>query len=293
MGIERRHLTLQETQDIVESYKKGESATSIAKRLGKVTKVVTGALQRNGIPVNSERHVASTFTEHLEEAKRLYQEGASCKEVGAKLGFSEMTVHNHLKAAGVSIRPRGNPVLTHEQILRIVEEYKTLSMHELAEKYGHSISVIHRALHKAGADVRGMGPSVEFGDGKIRCNTCQEFKYSGEFAENPKHASGHNYQCKDCERWAKRERAYGITREQYQELQMKQQGCCAICGVKWEGTASHPDLVVDHNHATGQVRGLLCPDCNQMLGHAKDSQETLQKALAYLRLHAVAPAGTL
>lgn len=286
MTTERHHLTLQETQDIVESYQKGESASSIAKRLGRVTKVVVTALRRNGIAVNSDRHVESTFTMHREEAKTLYASGMSCKDIGTKLGFSEMTVHNHLKAAGVAIRARGNPQVTHEDALGMAEDYKTMSMHDIAKKTGRSLCTVHRALHKVGADIRGMGPSVEFKDGKIRCSKCKEFKDESEFAKNPKQASGHNYECKECARWASRERAYGITKEQYLALHEKQQGRCAICEKKWEGTPSHPDLVVDHDHQTGALRKLLCPNCNQALGLLQDSAELMRKAAAYREDHA-------
>ena len=44
-------------------------------------------------------------------------------------------------------------------------------------------------------------------------------------------------------------------------------------------------LAVDHNHETGKIRALLCSECNQMLGKAKDSEETLLAAVAYLRKH--------
>lgn len=42
-------------------------------------------------------------------------------------------------------------------------------------------------------------------------------------------------------------------------------------------------LVVDHCHATGHVRGLLCHNCNRALGLLKDSEQALQRALKYLQ----------
>jgi hypothetical protein len=42
-------------------------------------------------------------------------------------------------------------------------------------------------------------------------------------------------------------------------------------------------LGIDHDHTTGQVRGLLCDNCNPALGSFKDNIETLQKAIDYLK----------
>src|SRR5438094_9480440 len=54
-------------------------------------------------------------------------------------------------------------------------------------------------------------------------------------------------------------RKFGISLEQYEEMLAKQGGVCAICGAPPpEGTSLH----VDHDHETGEVRGLLCFPCN-------------------------------
>ena len=44
-------------------------------------------------------------------------------------------------------------------------------------------------------------------------------------------------------------------------------------------------LFVDHEHSTGVVRGLLCTNCNTMLGHAKDNPDTLRAGIDYLAKH--------
>lgn len=76
---------------------------------------------------------------------------------------------------------------------------------------------------------------------------------------------------------------YGLSTEAYLKLLDEQRGCCAIC----EESLINPDsskmsMVVDHCHETGKVRGLLCSNCNVMLGMAKDSQYTLAKGIYYL-----------
>lgn len=62
------------------------------------------------------------------------------------------------------------------------------------------------------------------------------------------------------------------------ELYASQAGLCAICGKEPEDRR----LAMDHCHATGRVRGLLCMHCNVGLGMFKDNKEVLEKAIAYL-----------
>jgi hypothetical protein len=72
---------------------------------------------------------------------------------------------------------------------------------------------------------------------------------------------------------------YGVTPEWFREQLVGQAARCAVCGeVMGPGRDTH----VDHDHTTGRVRGLLCRNCNIMLGHAKDSAEILNKAVSYL-----------
>ena len=61
---------------------------------------------------------------------------------------------------------------------------------------------------------------------------------------------------------------------------MKQNGCCAICGI--HHTLLTKKLYVDHNHDTGELRGLLCNKCNLGLGIFGDDVSLLQKATDYL-----------
>ena len=76
-------------------------------------------------------------------------------------------------------------------------------------------------------------------------------------------------------------RNYGINHEIYLKMLNEQHGCCKICGVT-EEDASGKRLHVDHNHATGQVRGLLCTRCNTAIGKFKDDPEIIRNAIAYI-----------
>jgi len=74
---------------------------------------------------------------------------------------------------------------------------------------------------------------------------------------------------------------YGITLNVYDEMYKNQSGKCAICkveGIKY----SKKGLLVDHNHKTNEVRGLLCSSCNTGIGLLKDSIEVMTAGLEYL-----------
>lgn len=77
-------------------------------------------------------------------------------------------------------------------------------------------------------------------------------------------------------------RSYGISLQEFERLNLQQKALCAICNQPQRDELKKRALYVDHNHETGVVRGLLCFDCNIMLGHAKDNITTLQNAIAYL-----------
>lgn len=72
---------------------------------------------------------------------------------------------------------------------------------------------------------------------------------------------------------------YGIHHDEYLALLLEQEGLCAICKTPSER------LQLDHCHATGRVRGILCFRCNNALGCVGDQQLVLAEAIAYLRKH--------
>jgi hypothetical protein len=77
-------------------------------------------------------------------------------------------------------------------------------------------------------------------------------------------------------------RKYGITLADYEKLLAAQQNRCAICSTLTPGGRGE-HFHVDHDHATGVVRGLLCHNCNLGVGSFKDQPERLEAAATYLR----------
>lgn len=72
---------------------------------------------------------------------------------------------------------------------------------------------------------------------------------------------------------------YGITLADYEAMLIEQDGACKICQQK----PVRMRLSVDHCHATGKVRGLLCERCNSLLGRVRDDAGVLERAAEYLR----------
>ncbi len=98
----------------------------------------------------------------------------------------------------------------------------------------------------------------------------------------------------DSSRWKCILRDYGLTKEQYEQMERDQDFKCAICDrpesfavkgpIMTEGTVRR--LAVDHCHdGSKKIRGLLCTRCNQGLGNFKDDIEVLKRAAAYLEKH--------
>lgn len=75
-----------------------------------------------------------------------------------------------------------------------------------------------------------------------------------------------------------RMKKYGVSPDCFTLMLAVQQNACGICE---EIFSKEPHI--DHNHSTGEVRGLLCQQCNLGLGHFKDSSDLLRGALEYLQ----------
>ncbi len=96
-----------------------------------------------------------------------------------------------------------------------------------------------------------------FAPAQVRSATC-----SRKCKERKRRESGAN-------REAHLLRKYGITQADYGRMLSEQGGGCFLCGTKPEELTAgryRQYLHVDHCHDTGKVRGLLCPDCNLMIG---------------------------
>lgn len=74
---------------------------------------------------------------------------------------------------------------------------------------------------------------------------------------------------------------YKMTTEDYDVMLHNQNGCCAICGKHW--SVENRTLHIDHNHSNGNIRGLLCRNCNTALGLLNEDSALFDKAKEYLK----------
>jgi hypothetical protein len=128
---------------------------------------------------------------------------------------------------------------------------------------------------KLGSYTTSRGPTI--GNRKTHCPQGHEYT-----PENTYYRANGARHCRTCMRERHKEfrrYVYGLTAEQHDELLKQQDAVCAICRTP---AAEGRVLVVDHNHASGEIRGLLCSDCNTALGQFLDSPALLRAAVVYL-----------
>jgi hypothetical protein len=115
--------------------------------------------------------------------------------------------------------------------------------------------------------------------GQKRCASCSEIKPLAEFHRARSQSGGYNCYCKACRKAMGAEahlrKSYGMTGAEFQAMVDAQGGLCAIC-------QERPAVHVDHDHETGQVRGVLCFPCNAALGQFRDRIDLLARAASYL-----------
>ena len=116
----------------------------------------------------------------------------------------------------------------------------------------------------------------QFWKGQYLCISCQKNKQKTQWnSRTPKKRLEQHLKYK-----------YGVTHAEFMDQWAKQSGRCSIC------ISELPDLMqyesrrrkyaIDHNHETGKFRGILCLNCNSLLGMAGDSVKVLQSAIGYL-----------
>lgn len=114
-----------------------------------------------------------------------------------------------------------------------------------------------------------------------RCPKCQKWRKHHRFGKSRANTLSLASACKDCFNDKDMKRRYGLSLEAHEHLLVEQGGGCAICGAT-KGSKKSERLFVDHDHETGEVRGLLCHCCNFMLGYAKDNPANLRRGIQYL-----------
>lgn len=136
------------------------------------------------------------------------------------------------------------------------------------------------------------------------CGLCHALKPFSDFYKRTMSKDGLSYRCKECSNsnnneWMRAKpkeerqkiyhardmkRKFGITAETYDALFLAQEGVCAICKMP---NPTRTRLAVDHDHKTGEVRGLLCGPCNMLLHRIENDPDWANKAFSYLSKNVV------
>jgi hypothetical protein len=132
-----------------------------------------------------------------------------------------------------------------------------------------------------------------------QCTKCKQHypATSKFFYKHRRRYDGFDPWCKHCKRTYDESyhllKMYNLSTSEVKKMLEKQDNKCAICGIDFEHLKEIKENKVpqlgkpriDHNHHTGEIRGLLCDDCNLVLGKCKENPLILIKAAFYLKLH--------
>ncbi len=110
------------------------------------------------------------------------------------------------------------------------------------------------------------------------CFACRRWIDHKQFVVDRSRAGGHASRCRPCASKAAFSSRYQISQVDLHAMEAAQGGRCGIC-------ARARELVLDHDHKTGESRGLLCNRCNVGLGQFVDDPELMLTAIAYLEHH--------
>lgn len=113
-----------------------------------------------------------------------------------------------------------------------------------------------------------------------QCSSCKLILPGSDFHTVVSYSDGKDAYCKACRLSSNRKNVYGLDSGALETMLDAQNNRCAICFIEFDGIKFH----IDHDHASGKVRGLLCRGCNWGLGNFKDSIEALTNAIDYLNI---------
>lgn len=218
-----------------------------------------------------------------------HRQGLNLGELERKYGRTRTTIRRLLMRLGVEFEQRKYArKLTPEQEKSVVIDYgRGMTMDQIAKEYDCSSSTVKNVLDMNRVPVRSRGPKRQKSTETHKfCPHCQKMLPKSEFYADSKSYDGLLSHCKKCNAINHKLRTYGLSAKDFNIMKDEQQGRCAICCRTPQEAGhddKHPDLVVDHDHETGAIRGLLCAHCNQALGHMQDDRMRLLNAADYLQ----------
>lgn len=133
-----------------------------------------------------------------------------------------------------------------------------------------------RDCAKARSKILASRTVIEVPESKT-CTRCGIEKSSSSFHRNANCIAGVSQRCKQCHARMVAKKKYSLDDEMMSRYDSATE--CEVCGKSFSDSLGK---VIDHCHATGEVRGFLCNPCNKMLGFARDNPEVMRAAAGYL-----------
>lgn len=287
---------------VIERWQAGEPANALAAELG--CHVMTLRLRLKSFPrailpktKEPKYHISASFVAR-------YLAGETAKDLADEIGCSVFWMYNRLNEMGAIKAPNR---LSHVKAGDRFGSWKIVDgqirIHKETKKKGFLIECTKCGFQKIQfwAELKQKKILQYSGclhcdqrigslekDGAKRCCTCREEKPISAYRLDRRMKDGWQPTCKDCHKERAIKEKYGLSISAYREMLDKQKNRCAICGAHFVAVAEGRRTIrahIDHDHSTGKVRGLLCRNCNWMLGQARDDQSILQRAIAYLSQH--------
>lgn len=109
------------------------------------------------------------------------------------------------------------------------------------------------------------------------CKACADARYKEYKAQNPEVVRQMRYK-------SYLKNKYNLSVEAYNSMLESQDNKCAVCKSESTNNSLYKTMVVDHDHSTGYIRGLLCHPCNSTLGASLENIERLIKCANYLQV---------
>jgi transposase len=265
----RKRLT--DHDDVIKQMASTSTLQEMANATGISRDAVRRSLKAQGLPFKQSLTTkgASKLDPHLDEIRKLYAEGCTATFLTEKFNCDWTTLRKFMSANGIEARkswsrnPKGKALVTapDETVQVMVQRYTTQdkTLKDISVEFGVCMVSVRKLLRNAGVTLRPAHSRPKSADEKLTTAL---------------------------------KRGYGIDAAHYYRVLEAQQHRCAICGCEatdQERNKGKKRFNVDHNHETGQVRGLLCSTCNLAMGYFKDSAALLHKAAAYLESYTATP----
>ncbi len=270
---------------VTEAYASGLSAVEISRQLGCSAGTILNTLVKVGVPRRDsrDRQTGKPTKKRMEQSRErevleVYFTGKTTQECASIIGCSSGTVRNVLIRNGVTPRSGGEARLGKK--MRKRRRCCRCLQRKLKDEFTKHLEWCDQCFELKQA--RRFVFVDSDGKKKKLCRHCNKVKDIEHFARRAEKT--YRQPCVDCRQEYSREHClrylYGMSMQQYDAMLESHGGCCAICRTDRPGAKGK--FMVDHDHSTGAIRGLLCCRCNFGLGTFKDDPSILESAIRYL-----------